>query len=225
MPTAVEKEKKVYKPLMDLMQRYKVKLSFISPILGSAPADKAVYEKYVASKKPEATPEEIQQETALIPDLPPDSELGRMIFRVDPDTKNIIFLPHQIRGFMKEAASAVTGKGELSAFRSKIDRFVFIFPQDKIPIMKDGNPIQQPDGTNERPLRAVTPLGPRVTLVSSDEIGPGATAEFEIGVLPLAQKEVTGDMLSYWFQYGQLQGISQWRNGGYGRFTFTLEEQ
>lgn len=205
--------------LAESLKRYHVKLSFISPILGSAPSNKDVYENYVASKHVDATPEQTAAEVAMIPELP---QTGKTIFRVDPDTKGLMFLPHQIRGFLKEAGSAISGKA-LTAYKSKIDKWVFVEP-DKIFIMRDGEKITQADTTCERPLRAVTAQGPRVSLLSSEQINEGVTVDFDLLVLPLGQKEITRELLESWLEYGRFQGISQWRNGSYGRCIYELTE-
>jgi hypothetical protein len=205
--------------LSQAAKRYNVTLTFISPILGSAPSNKEVYQNYVASQMPEPTPELVATEVAQIPDLP---KTGKTIFRVDPDTQHLIYLPHQIRGFLKAAASAITGK-ELSAFKSKIDKFVFVAP-DVIELKLDGQPIKADPAmdTEERPLQAMTAQGPRVSLLSSEKLKKGVKIDFQLIVLPLGQREITEELLRSWFEYGEFQGISQWRNGGYGRFTFEL---
>jgi hypothetical protein len=215
-----KKEVKAAVPLMEALKRYHVKLKFISPILGSAPSNKDVYENYVASKHPETNPEQVAAESALIPEELPQT--GKTIFRVDPATKGLIFLPHQIRGFLKESASAITGKG-LTAFKSKIDKWIFVEP-DKIFLMRDGKLITAAEGTCERPLRAVTAQGPRVSLLSSEQVNEGVEVEFMLLVLPLGQKEITVELLKSWLDYGQFQGISQWRNAGFGAFTYELQE-
>lgn len=216
----VEEAPKEKVALLDALKRYHVKLLFISPILGSAPSNKDVYENYVASKKPDTNPEQVAAESALIPEELPQT--GKTIFRVDPETKGLIFLPHQIRGFLKEAWSAISGK-QITAGKSKIDKWVFVSP-DKIFIQRNCEIITEADTTCERPLRAVTAQGPRVSLLSSEQINEGVTVDFDLMVLPLGQKEITKDLLESWFDYGQFQGISQWRNGSYGRFTYELTE-
>jgi hypothetical protein len=205
--------------LSQAVKRYNVTLTFISPILGSAPSNKEVYQNYVASQIPEPTPEIVATEVAQIPDTP---QTGKTIFRVDPETNHLIYLPHQIRGFLKAAASAITGK-EITAFKSKIDKFVFVAPE-VIELKLNGQPIKADPkmDTEERPLQAMTAQGPRVSLLSSEKLKKGVKIDFQLIVLPLGQREITEDILRSWFDYGQFQGISQWRNGGYGRFTFEL---
>lgn len=199
--------------------KYHVKLKFTSPILGSAPANKDVYAKFVATKKVDATPESIERETETIPPIPFDEQTGRMVFRVDPKTNAKIFLMHQIKGFLKESTRTVLGK-EITAFASKIDRLIHVSPE-RIPLTRNGKPVTEADGPNERPLRAQTPQGPRVTLVSSEELAD-CTVEFTLEVLPLAQNDFDDDILDYIFQYGAYSGISQWRSAGYGRFDFEI---
>ena len=206
-------------PLNESTARYGVKLTFINPILGSAPASRDIYAKFVATKKADATAEEITAESGLIPVIPFDEQTGKMIFRVDPKTNAKIFAMHQIKGYLKEGCKN-TLASEISAYRSKIDSMIHVSP-DIIPLMKNGQAVTEADGLNERPLRAQTLQGPRVTLVSSEEL-IGCHVEFVVEVLPVAMKEFHKHSLDYIFQYGQYSGISQWRSAGYGRFIFEL---
>ena len=81
---------------------------------------------------------------------------------------------------------------------------------------KDGTPGLE---VLERPLRASTPQGERVTLVRSDSVPVGTTLEFTLRVLGAIRRKV----LEEWFGYGLFRGLCQWRNGGYGRFQYELE--
>lgn len=214
------KQKLIKVRLKDNATRYKVKLHFISPILGSAPSNRDIYAKFVATKKAEATERERLAESEFIPaPVPFDEETGKMIFRVDPTNQAKIFLHHQVKGFLKQACQSVLGK-EITAFRSKLDQLVFVRPE-VIPLMKNGQITTVVDGLNERPLRAQTPQGPRVTLVSSEEL-TGCEVEFVVEVLPKGTTDFDMPTLDYIFQYGEFSGISQWRNAGYGRFTFEM---
>jgi len=60
--------------------------------------------------------------------------------------------------------------------------------------------------------------------LNSEQVNEGVEVEFEIHVLPLGQKDIDKAAITRWFEYGQYQGISQWRNGGYGRFTFEITQ-
>jgi hypothetical protein len=63
----------------------------------------------------------------------------------------------------------------------------------------------------------MTAQGPRVTLVRSDVVEAGATLQFELHVLPL--KDFSEDTIRELFSYGEYQGLGQFRNGSFGRFT------
>ena len=78
------------------------------------------------------------------------------------------------------------------------------------------------DGVVERPLRAQTMQGPRVTLARSDYMNAGTKLTFEIKVVESA-KEFTVEVVKSLFEYGELQGLGQFRNGSYGRFTVEIE--
>ena len=80
----------------------------------------------------------------------------------------------------------------------------------------------QPEYVLERPLRAETAQGPRVALAASDSIPAGAT--FTCTLTVLAEQLLTEDLLRELLDYGKYMGFGQWRSGGYGRFTYTLEE-
>ena len=47
----------------------------------------------------------------------------------------------------------------------------------------------------------------------------GSVLAFAVQVLG---KDVTEETLCEWLDYGALRGMGQWRNGGYGRYTYTL---
>ena len=133
-------------------------------------------------------------------------------------------MDYQIKGFLKEAGNTLkeqlgeTEKGNTSVFkalRSHIDNEVFVRPRH-IPL---GDDI---DGTMERPLRAMTMQGPRVTVVRSDFIKAPFTVTVQLKVL--AHSKIDFRILSEIFEYGELKGIGQWRNGSYGQFIAKLRE-
>ena len=68
----------------------------------------------------------------------------------------------------------------------------------------------------QRPLRASTPQGERVSLAMSEEILAGATLTFDI-ILWSDDHEAA---VREWLDYGIFSGIGQWRNSGKGRFVW-----
>jgi len=117
---------------------------------------------------------------------------------------------------LKEAAATTSKMHGVKNFKQKIDRLVFVFPR-RVHFMRDGEFIKSPDGMVERPLRAMTMQGPRVTLARSDMLKEGATLKFEIELITNKEgvnKEFIFDLMTY----GRFQGLGQWRNGSAGRF-------
>lgn len=73
----------------------------------------------------------------------------------------------------------------------------------------------------ERPLRADTQKGPRVTLVRSDVLEAGTRLEFNLRTLwPEALGE---EFLRSCFDRGIYAGFGQWRTAGWGRFEYEIE--
>jgi hypothetical protein len=217
---------------------YEITLNFTTEQLGTAPSDPDIYKTFIATKKlkdakkaaTDKNQTEIlakletdekalsEEEVALLP----NDDKGITVFRRN-DT-GLILLDHMIRGFLKEAASAISG---VWGATSKIDKWCFV-KERIIPITRDGVQVKEQDGTLQRPLRAQTAMGPRVTLAASELVNAGAEVKFHLVVLPLGENDkkmpIDEKLVRSWFEYGQFQGISQWRNGSYGRFTADIRK-
>ena len=70
----------------------------------------------------------------------------------------------------------------------------------------------------QRPLRAQTAQGERVSLANSEEIPAGSSCQFEV----LCMDDSHEAAVMEWLEYGRLRGLGQWRNSGKGRFTYEL---
>lgn len=103
-----------------------------------------------------------------------------------------------------------TATEKIKAFKKEIDTLIFPAPR-KIPLRFEGG-----IGECERPLRASTPQGERVSIAISEEIPAGAVCEFEVTCLGADQ----AGLVREWLDYGVYSGIGQWRNSGKGRFTW-----
>jgi hypothetical protein len=232
-----------------LMKTYHVQLTFTEPMLGTAPSNPTVYKDHIVLRKFKdlkkvATGDDLakleKEEDTLAAEeaaLLPAEDKGVTVFRrYDVATKEagksgLILLDYMGKGFLKEAGEAM-GIDEKSVWglRSKLDKWLFIgkfegrkFKADRyLPIMRDGKQVMEPDGVLERPLRAMTMQGPRVTLAASEYVNAGASLSFHITILPLAETakvKITEEAIKEWVEIlGQLCGLGQWRSGGYGRF-------
>ncbi len=194
------------------METYKVKLTFIEPLLGTVPMNREIYEEYIATKA--ASPEEADQEALTVEEM---VEKGTTGFHRTPDGQPILY-DYVLKGFFKDACSALrrakgTRSEKLTNFKKVIDGLVFVRPR-QIPITVAGEM-----DFCVRPLRAQTAQGERVTLARSEQIPAGSSVEFTVNVLGV----VSEDLLAEWLDYGALRGLGQWRNASYGAFEYTME--
>lgn len=201
----------------------KVKITFLEPVLGTWPSNQNVARDFIASKSPDAATIE-DEVAALGADAVADK--GMTVFPRNENGEPVLY-DYQIKGFFKDSCGmlarvggktetgkkrAVNESGKLSAYKKIIDGL--IFPQPRmIPIHVNGE-----IGDCQRPLRAQTAQGERVSLANSEEIPAGSTCEFEI----LLMDESLENAVLEWLDYGVLRGIGQWRNSGKGRFTFDI---
>lgn len=190
-------------------QLFKLEITFITEPLGTQPQYE-VAEKYIGEKFVENGGE-----------LPPD-ELETLDQALTEGTTGFhkldgqpIFYDYQIKGFLKEAGRIFNGLDGVKALRSKIDNLVFVEPR-RIPLaMPAGSKIDY----LERPLRAETAQGPRIALARSEKLPIGTCFTCNLKVY---DGPVTEDILRALLSYGADKGLGQWRNGGWGRFEFTL---
>lgn len=182
------------------MQELHVRIRLLTPMLGTVPKDKAVYSTYIAGKDPERA-EEVDSVEEI-------EEKGWTGFH--KDESGLFVFDYFIKGFIKNAGNVLKEEVKIKNLRSKLSDFLFVFPR-KVSLGK-----QTPDGVLERPLRAQTAQGPRVTLARSDYIAEGTEISFTIKII--GHKEITIDKIKELLAYGELQGLGQFRNGGFGRF-------
>ena len=198
------------------------RLTGISPLLGSQPADKEIRKNYIASKHPNADAEN---------ELLPEENLGGVTVFLR-DEGSVCLMAYVINGYLKEAIAAMGIENGVKMPASKVDKYVFnlnVCGQNHsglevLKLIRDGEPISAPDRTLERPLRAMTMQGPRIALSSSELVDLPWQIDVKITLLENAatkqSKALTWDVIEDALKYGRLRGIGQWRNGGYGRFTF-----
>lgn len=195
------------------MMKMTVRLTFMESILGTSPANKDVYRDFIATKAPDANT--VEDEVAAL-GVEAVAEKGMTVFpRLDDGTP--FFYDYQIKGYFKDTCGGLRRvKGTLSsgvkAYKQVIDKLIFPEPRT-IPILFDGEM-----GVCQRPLRAQTMQGERVSLASSEEIPAGATIEFTIALLSDEHMKLVRE----WLDYGKYSGIGQWRNSGRGRFKWEL---
>jgi len=191
---------------------YHLELTLLTDLLGTVPKNTDIYAQYIASRTPENTKDEL--------DTVPDEMAGWTGFHI-LDGQPILY-DYVIKGFFKDAAGVlrrVTGSqsSKLKAYKKIIDGLVFVTPRQIPLVLPTGASL----GTIERPLRAQTAQGERVALARSDTAPAGTRLVFDLTILG---QDVTEDTLREWLDYGAKRGLGQWRNAGWGTFTYTLSQ-
>ncbi len=201
---------------MDL-EKHKIKLILTEDQLGTIPKSKEIFKNYITEKaRDQKTPEELQQlqieEVASVEEL---EEKGWTGFHTDE--QGLFIYEYMIKGFLKEAGNTMKEIVGIKNIKSKLNNLVFVAPR-KMYFKRNGDYIKSADGVFERSLRVETPMGPRVALARSEFVNAGTELDIEVTIVP--NKEITWKRLLQIFEYGSLKGLGQFRNGGFGRFTF-----
>lgn len=193
------------------MEQMKIRITFTEPVLGTLPSEKDIYDKFIASKAPTAEQKSEEVDGFEVPEV--DSK-GKTVFpRLEDGTPYIY--DYQFKGFFKDTIGGLrkvpgTESSKIKAYKKEVDKLIFVEPR-RIPIVN-----YEPIGECQRPLRAQTMQGERVTLACSEEIPAGATMELTIIFFNAAQK----DLITECLDYGRFSGLGQWRNSGKGRFVW-----
>lgn len=202
-----------------LFEARKYRLIGTTPMLGTQLANEAIRTQYLASKAPK---EDLSEEEKELFARETREQSGHTVFPRDPDADSrIILLDYMVRGFLKSALLALTAQEEIAAAKSKVDKYLFVFPR-RIQILRDGEAIYDEDYIFERTLRAETMQGPRVVLAASETIDAPWEIEIEMRLLKNAgskrSKALTWEAVENALSYGEYCGIGQFRNGSFGRF-------
>ena len=193
------------------MKEMKVKLTLTEEILGTASNNPEIHSEFIAKKAPDAQSREEEIEAIGV-----DAEVEKSMTVFPRDENgNPIFWDYQVKGFFKDACGMLrkvskTKSSGIKAYKKEIDGLIFV-QERQIPFVYTGE-----IGNCQRPLRAQTAQGERISLANSETIPAGATLEFTVECL------VDSDMdaVREWLDYGRLRGLGQWRNSGKGRFTW-----
>ncbi len=187
--------------------KYDLVFELTQPVLGTIPKDRNVFENFVMGQAKSAV--EKNRASEDVDRIPEETESRGWTGFYENDEGHPILMDYQFKGFLKNAGNVLKQALKVPNLRSHVEQSVFVNPRH----------IQladKPDGVLERPLRAMTMQGPRVSLVRSDMINPGHQYSLELQILD--GSKVTESVLKSILSYGELSGLLQWRNGGYGRF-------
>jgi len=191
----------------------KIRLTLTEEMLGTKAANHDVFADFIASKAPDGDKRKEELDTAEHRE-----EAGTTVFHRQDGKVGI--WDYQIKGFFKDACGAMNrmdkdcrnGLEKLAAYKTKIDGCIFVQPRFIPVTLPEGGEV----GICERPLRADTAQGPRVSVCRSETVPAGSTMEVTVTIL-------SKDLQAYvemWLGYGALRGLGQWRNSGKGRFSW-----
>jgi hypothetical protein len=200
------------------METRKFKLTFTEESLGTCPGNKEIMSEFMAAKNPNGVS---QDEIDAVPDVAEELQKAATFFARTPEGLPC-FWDYQIKGFFKGGILAMITGGVCTQeslkkigltkylYKRTLDLCVFVSPRMV--------PIQSPKPIHfvERPLRADTMQGERMCLARSEAVSAGSVIEFTITVL----RPNLWESIDWVLNFGEYQGISQWRNSGKGRFTW-----
>lgn len=198
------------------------KLHGFTPLLGTQPANPDVRTAYIASKGVKEGVDVSDEERMAAASA--EQESGITVFLGDPDADDALSLmDYMVKGFFKEGINALEAELNVKQAASKVDKYLFIEPR-VIHIERHGAPILQEDMVLERPLRAKTMQGERVTLTASERINDPWEISFTVTLVEnngtSKSASVKWEAVEAALDYGRLKGLGQWRNGGWGRFNW-----
>jgi len=192
-------------------ERKKYKATLVTEMLGTLPKDPEVYKRYIATKEDEIENAENLEYT----------EQGGWTTFARNGNGEIVIYDYMIKGFLKSACETMMANGEIKkipAYKKWFDRLVFVWPR----LIATGK--KEADLVVERPLRAMTAQGPRVTVTRSDALAVGTEFVFEIELLE-NDKKIDWKVIEKCLAYGKYVAFGQWRgSGGYGRAEFVKVE-
>lgn len=206
------------------MKTYGLKVLFTEPLLGTVPRNQEVYRRYIETKKPAELAEDNEADT--IDEIEARGWTG---FHANGENGGLFLYDYSIKGFLKEAADIQRPSFlPLKNAKVKLENTVYVFPR-RVPLLgADGKPVLLPNQGEpnygkpiERPLRAMTMQGPRITVMRSDYVPAGTFLVCEIQVLDSSQ--IDERHLRICLDFGAFKGMGQFRSGSYGRFEYVLE--
>lgn len=202
------------------METRTIRIELIDEMLGTNPANKKVHEDFINSKAPDAETREEELEH-----LPPEEMVAKemTVFYRDDDGEASIACYH-LYGFFKSACGYLrkikgTKSEKVKAYKKTIDGLIKVYPSvgDKRGrYLKLHLPDGQEIGNCQRPLRAQTMQGERVALANSETVPAGTWFECAI----VAFDEADWGLIEEWLNYGEFNGLGQWRSSGKGAFVW-----
>jgi hypothetical protein len=211
-----------------------VKLTFTYPVLGSWPSSPDLLKEHILSKAPDFVPQEVPEPpTKEEVDASVEEQVNKGTTVFPKDTTGLHFKSYQIRGFLKETLITLAEKGipcleglNRYNFKRIVDGDIFVLPDEAYLHGPDGQIIKETSRRLDRPIRVTTMQGDHVAIARSELLEAGTWLECTIRILDnnkaKAKVKITEECILTALEYGQYKGLSQWRNGSFGRFKYEV---
>jgi len=223
------------------MIKYEIEVEFIRDVLGSAPADDEIKRQYIEQKMKTGktgvsaaiAKEKLDEEQV---NALKDADLQKLFDTVSAPTLTVFYrdgkgIPciadHQIRGWFKEAFAFLNQQNKYLMKKGKegeadtaykddyskrwinerlyfVDRFFSFSPKISTKNLE----------IYERSIRGMTPMGPRVSLKSSELLKSGRRLSIAMETTPDVKESIIKEV----FERGKIRGFGQWNNAQWGTF-------
>lgn len=204
------------------MEKRTYRLHGTTKILGAQAANPKVHSEFIAAKAAKLAKGE--EQTAMLPEENLDTK-GLTVFLRDDGV--LCLADYVIKGFLKEALGVIKSQIKIGSPTTKVDNLIFVEPE-YLHFTRNGKPVTDADEIFERPLRAMTMQGPRVSVSASEIIRPDWEIEFMLALIANEKTAksvaLTWNVIEEALNYGSFKGLGQWRNGQNGRFTWERVE-
>ena len=213
---------------------YDVRLQWLAPILGASPASPkamAAWVKIAARhdrdgieildiNEDKGTVDKVAVEDGVKVELSEDKQ-GHTVFWRDGENRPCI-MGYQFRGFLINAATVLKEDFKFPGRMANKFAEPIRLVRNNTQVLPFSTPIADKiDGIFGRPVRGMTMQGPRISINVSEVVLRPKPSTFRLNV-----RRASGiglDDIIHLLEYGQVEGISQWRSGGWGRFKATVK--
>lgn len=205
-------------------ESYKVAIEFTRRVVGALPKNPDVIDAWAQAraKKNNRTEEEAREIAEKIKEEVQADIVEKSWVCFKSDDTGLYLEDRNIKAMLRECATTLgtfRGTGSV-AKRQTFQHGLFVEPE-RIYFMRDGKPITEPDGQQERAIHVMTAMGPRDSLKREDYIDLPASMEFRIDVVVQTDRKqafITEEILREWFDLGQRIGLGGSRSQQFGKF-------
>jgi hypothetical protein len=212
--------------------KYLVGLKFLSPILGTSPADPktlVAWRQLAASKGDrdkiaiiEDDGNKVAVEDGMQVELTEDHQ-GHTAFWKRQTTGEPCIMAYQFRGFLINATTVMKEDFQIRGRQVGKNADPIRLVRNNTQVTPFSAPIaSKHDGLFGRVVRGMTQAGPRISINVSEVVLKPRDVEFIVSIREASG--ITQGHLEHIMEYGGVEGISQWRSGGWGRFKATVSK-